>query len=75
MKYAPILLAAACLFAIADTGNAQRGASPFSDFHKQADLAIGKPAPAMHLQDTEGVERDLRDFLGRYVFIEFGSYT
>ncbi|MCA8916312.1 MAG: hypothetical protein KDB90_12960 [Planctomycetes bacterium] len=51
------------------------GSSPFTDFHKQSGLAIGKSAPAMHLQDSEGDEFDLRDKLGSWVFIEFGSYT
>ncbi|MCB9895672.1 MAG: hypothetical protein H6839_14590 [Planctomycetes bacterium] len=57
--------------------DAQRrgGANPFGDFHKQAELAVGKPAPAMHLENSDGDEFDLRDKLGSWVFIEFGSYT
>jgi hypothetical protein len=75
MKLAlPVLAAALVLACTAVPSTAQR-ANPFGDFHKQAELAIGKPAPALRLQDTEGVERNLRDYLGRHVFIEFGSYT
>jgi len=57
---------------------AQRGpgrASPFTDFHKQAELAAGQPAPCLFAKDTQGRVIDLRDYLGQWVFIEFGSYT
>ena len=75
--YRVSLLAATCaLLWTAIPADAQRRAgNPFTDFHKTAGLAIGKPAPSMHLQDDQGVERDLRDYLGGWVFIEFGSYT
>lgn len=77
MKY--LIAAAALLLAISSMSSisAQRGgrSSPFSEFHKKADLAIGQPAPQLRLQDSSGDEVDLRDYLGRWVFIEFGSYT
>lgn len=49
--------------------------SPFTAFHKLEHLAVGKPAPRLHAKDSAGTEMDLRDYLGRWVFIEFGSYT
>lgn len=74
MKYA---ISAALLLVVITSVSAQRGgrSNPFSDFHKQADLAIGQPAPRLQLQNTKGDVVDLRDYLGRWVFIEFGSYT
>lgn len=71
-----VVICAVSLMWTAGTTDAQRKRSnPFSDFHKQGELAIGKPAPAMHLEDSDGDEFDLRDKLGSWVFIEFGSYT
>ena len=63
------------LWVLAPVEAQRRGSNPFTEFHKQSELAIGQPAPLMHLQDESGKEVDLRDFLGRWVFIEFGSYT
>lgn len=73
-----ILVSAAALLLLALPALAQRGpgrASPFSEFHKKAELATGQPAPRLFAQDTQGREVDLRDYLGQWVFIEFGSYT
>lgn len=69
---------AAVSFLLVSVPLAQRkpgAASPFAEFHKKAELAAGQPAPRLFAQDTEGKEVDLRDFQGRWVFIEFGSYT
>jgi len=72
-------LAGALLLALAVVpSQAQRkpaGNSPFSDFHKNESIATGKPAPRLFAQDTDGKDVDLRDYLGQWVFIEFGSYT
>ena len=77
MKY--IVAAGVLLLAISSISSisAKRGgrSSPFSEFHKQPGLAIGQPAPHLQLQNTSGEVVDLRDYLGRWVFIEFGSYT
>ncbi|MBM3990819.1 MAG: hypothetical protein FJ298_07400 [Planctomycetes bacterium] len=73
-----ILPSAAALLLLLVPAVAQRGpgrASPFSDFHKQAELAAGQPAPRLLAEDTQGRTVDLRDYLGQWVFIEFGSYT
>ncbi len=51
-----------------------KGNPVFDDFEKTAPLA-GQAAPRLHLKDTEGKEMDLRDHLGAWVVIEFGSYT
>jgi cytochrome oxidase Cu insertion factor (SCO1/SenC/PrrC family) len=76
MRHAAILLAAATLFGMTSDIDAQRGRNnPFAEFQKKADLAVGQPAPRLHLEDTAGNEINLRDYLGRWVFIEFGSYT
>ena len=53
----------------------RRGGNMFSNFHKLAELAIGKNAPTMHAKDSEGVELDIAEYRGRWVFVEFGSYT
>lgn len=66
------------LCATVATTEAQRlrdRANPFSDFHKVEALSVNKAAPALHLQDSDGKEANLRDYLGQWVFIEFGSYT
>lgn len=79
MKLIASLAACAALLALAAApGDAQRnagGQSPFSEFHKKAELASGQPAPRLFAQDTAGKEVDLRDYMGQWVFIEFGSYT
>ena len=76
MKFFAVVIAAVALIATASISDAQRKrSSPFSEFHKKENLAIGQPAPQLHLQDTDGDEVNLRDYLGRWVFIEFGSYT
>ncbi|MCB9931912.1 MAG: hypothetical protein H6841_00660 [Planctomycetes bacterium] len=76
MSKALALIACAAVLALTVPADAQRRVgNPFGDFHKKAELAIGKPAPALHLQDDAGKEVNLRDYLGRWVFIEFGSYT
>jgi len=79
MKPAFVLAACAVLLVFSMTTNeAQRkggGNSPFGEFHKNQSLAVGQPAPRLFAQDTEGKEVDLRDYLGQWVFIEFGSYT
>ena len=73
MRYA---FAAALLLLAFTSVDAQRGRNnPFGPFHSKAALAIGQPAPQLHLQDTSGNEVNLRDYMGRWVFIEFGSYT
>ncbi|MBZ0136331.1 MAG: peroxiredoxin family protein [Planctomycetes bacterium] len=73
MRYA---ISAALLLLVITSVCAQRGRSnPFSEFHRKEALAIGQPAPQLHLQNTAGDEVNLRDYLGRWVFIEFGSYT
>lgn len=51
-----------------------KAAGPFADFEKSQPL-VGDLAPRLHLKDTEGKEMDLRDFLGSWVVMEFGSYT
>lgn len=80
MRVLSCLAAAAVIMMFnADTGpQAQRnrgGSSPFSQFHEKAEFGIGKPAPRLHCQDSDGKETDMREYLGRWVFIEFGSYT
>ncbi|MCF6227232.1 MAG: hypothetical protein L3J82_01035 [Planctomycetes bacterium] len=47
----------------------------FQDFHKKKEFALNAAAPAMHAKDSDGVEMDLKEYLGQWVFIEFGSYT
>lgn len=59
----------------ADAQRRQGGNSPFTEFHKKAALANGASAPMLLAQDTDGKLVDLRDYLGQWVFIEFGSYT
>lgn len=51
-----------------------KGKSVFTEFETTRPLA-GECAPRLHLKDTEGKEMDLRDYLGSWVVIEFGSYT
>jgi len=51
-----------------------KAAGPFADFEKAQPL-VGDLAPRLHLKDTEGKEMDLRDYLGSWVVMEFGSYT
>ncbi|MHC4839750.1 MAG: hypothetical protein ACYTDT_02170 [Planctomycetota bacterium] len=51
------------------------GGSMFADFHKKAAFKLGSQAPALHAKDTEGVELDIAEYRGQWVFIEFGSYT
>ena len=36
---------------------------------------LGEPALAMHAKDPDGKEVDLKQFLGKWVLMEFGSYT
>ncbi len=65
----------ALLLAFAVSTQAQgKGKSVFTDFETTKPLA-GDCAPRLHLKDTEGKEMDLRDYLGSWVVIEFGSYT
>ncbi|MHC4840270.1 MAG: hypothetical protein ACYTDT_04810 [Planctomycetota bacterium] len=47
----------------------------FQNFHKKKEFALGATAPAMHAKDSDGVEVDLKEYLGQWVFIEFGSYS
>lgn len=77
MKYLAASLVLLGLLAISsDMTLAQRKrSSPFSEFHEKSELAVGKASPALHLKDVDDKEGDLRDYLGRWVFIEFGSYT
>ena len=76
MKYFAVFLVTFALLATASISDSQRRrSSPFSEFHKKENLAVGQPAPLLHLQNTSGDEVNLRDYLGRWVFIEFGSYT
>ncbi|MCA8937636.1 MAG: hypothetical protein KDB68_15675 [Planctomycetes bacterium] len=77
MKYALACLIALGLFVAlsGDTDAQRKRTSPFSEFHKKAELAVGKSSPVMHLKDIDDNEINLRDYLGRWVFIEFGSYT
>lgn len=77
MKYALTCLIALGLFVAlnSETEAQRKRTSPFSEFHKKSELAVGKSSPSMHLKDVEDSEVNLRDYLGRWVFIEFGSYT
>ena len=71
-------LALGCLLVPARSQRGNRGkggATPFTTFHKLEHLSVGKAAPRLHAKDSAGDEMDLRDYLGRWVFIEFGSYT
>lgn len=80
MKSIICLTALASILILASTTpDAQRrrrgGGNMFSDFHKVAKLAVGENSPAMHANDSEGVELDIAEYRGQWVFIEFGSYT
>ncbi len=51
-----------------------KGKSAFTDFETAKPL-VGECAPRLHLKDTDGKEMDLREYLGSWVVMEFGSYT
>ncbi len=51
-----------------------RGGSVFGKF-KDANPKIAEVAPFLRAKDSAGKELNLRDYLGQWVVIEFGSYT
>ena len=51
-----------------------RGGSVFGKF-KDAKPKIAQVAPFLRAKDAQGKELNLRDYLGQWVVIEFGSYT
>ncbi len=51
-----------------------KGGTVFAEFDKTRPLA-GDASLRLHLKDSEGGEMDLRDYLGSWVVLEFGSYT
>ena len=65
------------LLALAQPVQSQRkgkGNAVFSDSETAKPL-VGECAPRLHLKDTDGKEMDLREYLGSWVVMEFGSYT
>ncbi len=58
-------------------GGGMAGMPKEFDYHYFQTLypAVGEPAAPMHAKDPDGNEVDLKQFLGRWVMIEFGSYT
>lgn len=65
---------AVCIAAVFVPAHAQRAEGPFAGFDTEKPVA-GDAAPRLHAKDTDGAEMDLRDYLGQWVVIEFGSYT
>lgn len=68
-----VALLTVCAVALTAQGQG-RGKTPFSEFDKTKPLA-GECPPRLHLKDTDGKEMDLREYLGTWVVMEFGSYT
>lgn len=68
----PVALLVLC--ATTTVSDAQRRPNVFKQFHETAEK-VGDLAPQMVAKDSDGKRFDLNAYRGRWVFIEFGSYT